>query len=136
MKNNERRYASYRYRSKIAMMHEGDKVMNQEEFIREAWELRNSMLRLAYSIIKEQHEAEDAVQESIVSAWKKLDSLRNEEAFKTWMMRIVINTCRSIQRKRKLDTIFQNVSLPPSLNAPASIDDNPHHPRFESFFIL
>ncbi len=94
------------------MMHEGDKVMNQEEFIREAWELRNSMLRLAYSIIREQHEAEDAVQESIVSAWRKLDSLKNEEAFKTWMMRIVINTCRSIQRKRKRYILKDSVELP------------------------
>ena len=83
------------------MNYKGDYVMNQEEFIREAWDMRNSMLRLACSILKEQHEAEDAVQDAIVMAWRKLDTLKSDQAFKTWMMRIVINTCRSMQRKSK-----------------------------------
>ena len=86
--------------------------MKQEEFIREAWDMRNSMLRLAYSIIREPHEAEDAVQESIVAAWKKLDTLKNEKAFKTWMMRIVINTCRSMQRKSRRYVLKDNIELP------------------------
>ena len=86
--------------------------MNQEEFIREAWDMRNSMLRLACSILKEQHEAEDAVQDAIVLGWRKLDTLKSESAFRTWMMRIVINTCRSMQRKRKRYVLKDSIELP------------------------
>ena len=86
--------------------------MNQEEFIREAWDMRNSMLRLACSILKEQHEAEDAVQDAIVLAWRKLDTLKNDTAFRTWMMRIIINTCRSMQRKSKRYVLKDSVELP------------------------
>ena len=86
--------------------------MNQEEFIREAWDMRNSMLRLACSILKEQHEAEDAVQDAIILAWRKLDTLKNDTAFRTWMMRIIINTCRSMQRKSKRYVFKDSVELP------------------------
>lgn len=87
--------------------------MNQEEFIREAWDMRNSMLRLACSILKEQHEAEDAVQDAIVLAWRKLDTLKSDLAFRTWMMRIVINTCHSMQRKSKRYVLKDSIELPP-----------------------
>ena len=86
--------------------------MNQEEFIREAWDMRNSMLRLACSILKEQHEAEDAVQDAIVLAWQKLDTLKNDTAFRMWMMRIIINTCHSMQRKSKRYVLKDSVELP------------------------
>lgn len=86
--------------------------MSQEEYIRQAWALRGSMLRLACSIMREQHDAEDAVQEAIVAAWKRLDTLKDERAFKTWMMRIVMNTCRSILRKRRRYVLLDSVELP------------------------
>ena len=77
--------------------------MDQEEFIREVWYMRNSMLRLAYSIMKTSHDAEDAVQDAIIAGWRKLDTLRDDSAFRTWMMRIVANTCRSeLRRKRRI----------------------------------
>ena len=38
-------------------------------------------------------DCEDAVQEAILTAYEKLHTLREEKYFKTWLTRILINTC-------------------------------------------
>ena len=47
--------------------------------------------RLAYSYVKDRDAALDVVQESIVKALTKADSLRNPEHVKTWFYRILVN---------------------------------------------
>ena len=48
---------------------------------------------LAYSILGDPAEAEDAVQESLVLAWKSWDRLRDEAARTAWLTRICVNHC-------------------------------------------
>lgn len=47
-------------------------------------------------------DAEDILQESFVTAFQRLDELQNIDAFASWLKRIVINKCISLQRKRKI----------------------------------
>ena len=75
--------------------------MDREKFSEEIWAMRGSMLRLAMSLISPRQDAEDAVQDAILLAWEKLDSLRSEKAFRAWMMRIVVNSCRTAYRKKQ-----------------------------------
>ena len=63
--------------------------------------MRAGLLRMAMSMISPRQDAEDAVQDAILTAWEKLDSLRDEKKFRAWMLRIVINTCRTALRKKK-----------------------------------
>ena len=42
----------------------------------------------------------DAMQETILSAYEKLDTLRKAEYFRTWLIRILINHCIAIRRDR------------------------------------
>lgn len=48
---------------------------------------------LAHSILGDAGEAEDAVQESLVLAWKAWDRLRDESARGAWLTRICVNHC-------------------------------------------
>jgi len=48
---------------------------------------------LAFSILGDAGEAEDAVQESLVLAWRAWDRLRDEAARTTWLTRICVNHC-------------------------------------------
>jgi RNA polymerase sigma-70 factor (ECF subfamily) len=57
--------------------------------------------RLAYSYVKNQDEALDIVQDSIVKAMENLHSLRNPEAMRTWFTRIVVNESLSHLRKNQ-----------------------------------
>jgi RNA polymerase sigma factor (sigma-70 family) len=48
---------------------------------------------LAFSILGDAGEAEDAVQDSLVLAWKAWDRLRDESARSAWITRICVNHC-------------------------------------------
>jgi len=52
-------------------------------------------------------EAEDALQESFVKAFRNIDSYKHEATFGAWLKRIVINTCISSLKKKKM--FFQEI---------------------------
>jgi RNA polymerase sigma-70 factor (ECF subfamily) len=58
-----------------------------------------SSVRTAYLILGNRPDAEDAVQESFLRAWKFRDSLVTGQSFKPWLYRVVVNTCNSKLRK-------------------------------------
>lgn len=59
------------------------------------------LFRLARSIVKDDGEAEDIVQESYVRAFTQLGSFRGESALGTWLTRIVINEALGRLRRRR-----------------------------------
>lgn len=56
------------------------------------------MLALAYQMLGNPADAEEAVQDAFVSGWRRLPGFRGEAAFGTWMYRIVTNRCLNILR--------------------------------------
>ncbi|MFI1093826.1 RNA polymerase sigma factor [Streptomyces sp. NPDC020917] len=59
------------------------------------------LLRLAARLLGDPAEAEDAVQDAFLGAWRRLPEFRGEAAFGTWMHRIVTNRCLNILRARR-----------------------------------
>jgi RNA polymerase sigma-70 factor (ECF subfamily) len=57
--------------------------------------------RLAFSILNDFPEADDAAQETFISAHRALTGFRNEADPKTWLTAIAVNNCRGRLRKRK-----------------------------------
>ncbi len=58
------------------------------------------LYRISRSIVKDDAEAEEVMQESYVRAYEKLSDFRGEAAFSTWLIRILINEARALVRKR------------------------------------
>jgi RNA polymerase sigma-70 factor, ECF subfamily len=56
------------------------------------------MYVLAHSVLHNEHDAEDVVQESALKAFLYLDRLRCSAAFKSWLLQITINEARMRQR--------------------------------------
>jgi RNA polymerase sigma-70 factor, ECF subfamily len=56
--------------------------------------------RLAAVILNDRIEAEDAVHDAAVSAWRSFDSLRELDSFEAWFRRILVNGCRDRLRER------------------------------------
>jgi RNA polymerase sigma-70 factor, ECF subfamily len=50
-------------------------------------------LQLAIGILRQEHDAQDAVQVAYFQAFRRLDSFRGDASFKTWITRIVVNCC-------------------------------------------
>ena len=61
--------------------------------------------RLASAILGDPTEARDAVHDAFITAWRKWDTLRDQQRFDAWFGRIVVNTCRDrLRRGSKLTT--------------------------------
>lgn len=60
-----------------------------------------AMLGLATRLLGTRSEAEDAVQDCFVTAWRKLPEFRGDSAFRTWIHRIVTNRCLNLLRSRR-----------------------------------
>lgn len=56
--------------------------------------LAADLYRFALWYLHNEADAEDAVQEACLRAYKNLKSLRKEEAFRSWFFRILANICR------------------------------------------
>ncbi len=57
-----------------------------------------SMYRAAKAILMNDEDVADAVQETILTCWEKMDTLKEDRYFKTWMTRILINKCYDMIR--------------------------------------
>ena len=75
-------------------------VMNKEELSKLILENQKEMYVLAYSILQNQADAQDAVSECIVRAFGKRTSARS------WLMKILINVSRSAITKRQKVLLF------------------------------
>ena len=74
--------------------------MDETTYIAVSEQYMPSLYRAAYSIVQNRHDAEDAVQQALLNAWKGREKAR-DGAERAWMMRIVINECYTILRKRQ-----------------------------------
>ncbi len=57
--------------------------------------------RIAYSVIPKQQEAEDAVQEACITAFKSIGKIEKEESFASWFGRIVTSRAYDVGRKKQ-----------------------------------
>lgn len=60
-----------------------------------------SMTRAAKAILSDDHDVADAIGETVLTALQKLGDLKKPKHFSTWLMRILINNCYQILRRRK-----------------------------------
>ncbi len=74
--------------------------------------------RLAYRLLGNRQDAEDALQEALIRAYRGLGRYRDQDAFRAWLYRILINQCRTLARRRaRLDRRL--VHDPAALEQPA-----------------
>ncbi len=83
--------------SDVVLAKNGDKVA----FERLVRKHSVSLYRVARGILKCESDIEDAAQETIIKAYKKLVSLRSDLYFKTWLIKILVNECNYILRANK-----------------------------------
>ncbi len=52
------------------------------------------LYRYALCVLKNPHDAEDAVSEAVLNAYEHISSLRSRDSFRSWIFTILANTCR------------------------------------------
>ncbi|MBD0381913.1 RNA polymerase sigma factor [Paenibacillus sedimenti] len=84
---------------------------DSDAFIKLVKQLESSLYYMAKSILYKDEDVADALQETILKAYKALPSLREPKFFKTWMFRILINECNNIIAHRSGTVVY--AELPP-----------------------
>ena len=92
--------------------------MNRETFAAAIEACSGTMYRVAWSILRNDADVQDALQEAALKAWEKRDRLREKKYFRTWMTRILINTCYDTHRKRRRIVPIEEISETLSVSAP------------------
>ena len=90
--------------------------MNRTDFIARVRSCERRLYRVARTMLRSDADCEDAVQEALLKAWSKLPSLREEQFFETWLIRILINECKNIYRRRPRaeSEIPETLAAPPA----------------------
>ena len=71
--------------------------------------------RTAYRLLADRHDAHDAVQDALATAFRRWDHLRSADAGRAWMFRILVNTCISrLRRRRVREGALQLIGMAPA----------------------
>ena len=87
--------------------------MTKEIFTEHILKSEETLYRVSMSMLKNEKDCEDAVQTAILTAYEKIGTLRNENYFSTWLVRILINVCnKQLNSRNKVVDIkeYQGVS--------------------------
>ncbi len=82
---------------KIELAKGGDK----QAFSEIVEEVKIKLYKTGMSILKNDEDTCDAIQETLISAYKNLNTLKNDQYFSTWIIRIMINKCYDIIKNNK-----------------------------------
>lgn len=78
------------------------------------------LMAIAYRILRDVGRAEDAVQQTLVIAWRELNGLRDPDRFDAWLQRLLVHA--SYAEARRWRTWKANVRVMP-VDEPAASDD-------------
>lgn len=90
--------------------------MDKNIFAEEVRKSEATLFRISKSILQNNKDCEDAVQEAILKAYYKLYSLKKDEFFKTWLVRILIHECYKIRRYHKKLVSYEEYINPESIS--------------------
>lgn len=90
-------FLNYKKKSNIIKAKNGD----NEAFLELINENKLNIYRVARGISSNEHDIEDAIQNTIIKAYEKINTLKKNEFFRTWLVRILINECNEIIRRNK-----------------------------------
>lgn len=75
--------------------------MSDEEYMRRVRAMEGRLYRVAQAILWREADSLDAIQEAVFRGWMKKNGLRDAERFEAWLIRILVNQCKDVLRRRK-----------------------------------
>ena len=81
--------------------------MGEQEFVRQAEQLKGRLYRTALLYLGSEPAAVDAVDEAVYKGFLARKKLREPQFFSTWLTRILINVCNQELRRRKRETAVE-----------------------------
>lgn len=95
---------------------------DESAFLQLLKQYEQTMYRMAYVYLKNEHDAIEAVQETTYRSLKKIHTLKESAYFGTWLVRILLNICHDMREKNPRFDLRQDIEIS---------DEEPNHTRFE-----
>lgn len=86
-------------------------MIDEATFMDEVEAMERALYRVSRSLLKSPEDCADAVQEALARAWARRGRVE-ADYFRPWLMRIVINECHTIGRKRQRVVLVDEVEQP------------------------
>ena len=90
-------------------------MMDERQFTQKLLDSEQMLYRIACALLRSETDRQDAMQETALKAWQNSGHLREEQYFKTWICRIMVNECHNLCRKNSRTVPMENL---PDLPAP------------------
>ena len=74
---------------------------DEEAFTDLARAVGDRLMAIAFRILRDADRAEDAVQQALVTAWRELPTLRDDDRFDAWLRRILVRACYAEARRHR-----------------------------------
>ena len=103
----------------------GPDGIREETFVELVAQHQTALLRMCYMVLRDRQQAEDAVQETFLKAYRAMDGFRGGSSGKTWLVTIAMNTCRDMRRsawQRYVDRRLTPEELPEPVLPPDEDD--------------
>ena len=85
---------------------------NKEAFTQLILEIKNDLYKICRIRLNNNDDIDDAIQETMIQAYKNLNSLKDVNKFKPWIITILINNCNKIYRRtQKTRSIVQEYDI-------------------------
>ena len=103
------------------------KMDSQEtKFVQLVEEQKSTIYTVCYMFSKDQDEVSDLFQEVLVNLWKSFSTFEGRSDIRTWVYRVAMNVCVSLDRKKKhRDTVPLTMDINPYE------DENPNSKQME-----
>ena len=82
-------------------------IKDKEWFTDGVMEYQDRMYRIAFNMLRNEEDAKDVLQDTLLRAYSSLESLKNPEKFRPWIMQILVNCARDACRKRSRTASIQ-----------------------------
>ena len=76
--------------------------LNESQFAQIIRENKGTIYTVCYMFSKDKEEVDDLFQEALIKLWQGLESFSGKSDLKTWIYKVTLNSCISIDRKKKI----------------------------------
>ena len=100
------------------------------EFTQMVKEYKKMIYTVCYFFSKDTDEVNDLYQEVLINLWKGFENFRGESSAKTWIWRVSLNTCNTMERKRK----SREQTIPLSVDIDLYNDTDEHSKQIQMLY--
>ena len=99
---------------------------NKEALLHLIMSEKDVFYRLAFSYMRNTHDAMDAMEEMIVTLYEKIGQLKKEEAFYSWSKTILVNVCKQLLHKRGELVLLEDWSIIDDSELDQAVSSDPY----------